>query len=408
MKENSRYISPEEGISGRLVDFRKGEKVSWGIEIDLPLNLPVKERLEKKYGIKIPDQINRLKFLDLNPQESLPVYLRNLSNDKDAEWLETNLDKLVATNTLNKNARRERRKTIEQLFFMIFGRNEEEVEEFNSLLSKSPGKTILVVEGHSWEAPWSIGEQDPHEPKEESDKKVQRRGNDVSVREILKRYNDPDTYSAILLVACYKGTRGVCALDVPLAYAIGKTGTDQLLSGLLPTIVVHSRKKEGSLKKYRKGEYNSDMAAGDVSAQEIHEQDVPDSFTLEVDKPVLVGCPEGSVEGFETYAIDALSGNKFISEYAVQLKLNNDRRIIISRPRLNLGGKEYVGQNLIVVMGSDHKTVEVENEYDAGIGGKNLENLYIGDDKAENCFSLSIEENNRVVVNEVFTNGEKL
>lgn len=239
MKENSRHISPKEGISGRRVDFEKDEKISWGIEIDLPLNPPIKERLEKKYGIKIPDQVDKFKYLDLNPQESLPVYLRGWDKGSHIEWRETNLDKLVATNTINKNARLQRRKTIERLFFAVFGRNKEKIEEFNSLLSTSLGDTILVVEGHSREAPWEIGERDPRGPLKRSIREFQRLGNKVSIEEILRKYNNPTAYSAILVVACYDGSRKVRALGVPLAYAIGFTTTGSSYKGLLPTTLIY-------------------------------------------------------------------------------------------------------------------------------------------------------------------------
>ncbi|RPJ65511.1 MAG: hypothetical protein EHM20_17790 [Alphaproteobacteria bacterium] len=165
------------------------------------------------------------------------------------------------------------------------------------------------------------------------------------------------------------------------------------------------------MKKCGKKEYNPGMAGDGATTPEITTSDeIKDSFTLEVGKPALLGRPDDSpeLEKFKLLLIDGLDENESISKYAVQLELRSDGRIIVSRPRFNIGGKEYVGQNLIVVMGSDHKQGMVEDEYDAGIGGKNLENLYVGDDKAENCFSLSIEENNRVVINEVFANGEKL
>jgi hypothetical protein len=167
------------------------------------------------------------------------------------------------------------------------------------------------------------------------------------------------------------------------------------------------------LKRCKKRGYNPDMTAGDITQPEVQDLDkVENFFPLKVGVPTLIGSSEDPVKGFETVGIYELRGNEVVSKYAVQLLLLPDGRVIISRPKFNLSnGQLFISENVISAAGRDHRKVEIggSNEYDAGVGGKNLENLYVGDNKTENCFSLSIVKEGdecRVRLNEVVVNGK--
>lgn len=201
------------------------------------LMLKKKRRLDRKYGIKIPGHVDTFRYLDLSPQESLPVRLRNIGKQGEI-WRETDLYLLTATYSKSKKAELIRRQTLEELFFYVFGLNRQETDQFNSILSGSRANTIILVEGHSMNAPWEIGEKYPYEPEDNKIKRLQRRGNKIPVKEILKKYNDPDKYAAILFYACNRGIRKIKALDVPLAYALGIVGFGKSKRGLLPTMIV--------------------------------------------------------------------------------------------------------------------------------------------------------------------------
>lgn len=153
---------------------------------------------------------------------------------------------------------------------------------------------------------------------------------------------------------------------------------------------------------------------GDVVTLEEELNNAESFFTLETGRPALVGRSERPVEGYVAYKIADLEKNDKISRYAVQLDLRPDGRVIISRPKLNLGKDEpeYVSKNIIAVRDVNGKTIEIyrdrDSEYDAGIGGRKVQSLFVGDRRAENCFSLSIGANNQVRLEAITANGKDL
>ena len=243
MHEKEPLLVPNGDVIGRRVDFTDGLPLAWGIEIELPFDSREKERLDHKYGIKIPDRINRFNFLDLNPQESMPGELRNLA--RNDEWLETYLYDLVSSGHISQRSDLIRRRRVEDMFFSIFGWNLDKIEKFNYLIEENKGDTLIFVSGHSGRSPWKLGEHSLGEPRDRNERKYQKLDNDVSIRQILKKYNDPEKYSAILVIACYNGEKRVRTLDVPLIYATGNVGGEWGLSaiGQNPTIIVHARNK---------------------------------------------------------------------------------------------------------------------------------------------------------------------
>ena len=63
--------------------------------------------------------------------------------------------------------------------------------------------------------------------------------------DILKKYNDPETFAAIIMYACYNGRKKVRPLSVPLVYSVGEIGPVRKASyGVNPTIVVEPRRRK--------------------------------------------------------------------------------------------------------------------------------------------------------------------
>lgn len=75
---------PLTDIVGRMVEFGKpgeGEGLSWGIEVDLDITDPRVKRAFGDRNITIPNNIKKIKYLDLAPQEALPADLRTIRSE---------------------------------------------------------------------------------------------------------------------------------------------------------------------------------------------------------------------------------------------------------------------------------------------------------------------------------------
>jgi hypothetical protein len=133
---------------------------------------------------------------------------------------------------------------------------------------------------------------------------------------------------------------------------------------------------------------------------------VGNSIVLQPEKRYLLGKSDAPIEGYEICQLEELANNRKVSRYAVGFNLNGDH-VIISRPKLILAnGREYASTNRIFVTDKERGEFEVEGAYDAGVGGGNLEKVFIGDKQKENGFSLIIEEGNKVVLQSTITNGQ--
>ncbi|QQG41976.1 MAG: hypothetical protein HYV90_01530 [Candidatus Woesebacteria bacterium] len=229
----SERILGSRDIVGRRVDFTKKTPLAWGIEIEIPLGSFERKAVRKLSGIILPDRISGIRFLDLNPQESLPVKLRNIQSDWKY-YKDTSLKYLATTGRGTDSLRRER---LAEFFYLIFGENYKQIDEFNSLIEKNNGKEIVIVSGHGWDAPLTIGEQYSRQPYFENEARVQKRGNEVPVNRILKKYDSPVNYAGILLGSCYSGKTKICALGVPVVYVTGEFGGSKSQKGLLPTTI---------------------------------------------------------------------------------------------------------------------------------------------------------------------------
>lgn len=224
-------------MTGRRVDFTEGLPLAWGIEIDLPFDAQMREQIAKNVKIKIPERVTKLKFLTLNPQESLPYGLRNIDSDLPDTQM-SSLEKLAETSK-SRDALTIKREEIEDSFTVIFHGNDDQISEFNSILAKGKGDTLVIIEGHSWEAPWSLGEQIRGQPYEGTpDSLSQAHGNSVPIEKILKRYNKPSIYAAVVINACYSGEQKIRTNRVPIAYGIGEVGYEEAMEGLVQAVVV--------------------------------------------------------------------------------------------------------------------------------------------------------------------------
>jgi hypothetical protein len=85
------------------------------------------------------------------------------------------------------------------------------------ILNKSKGNTLVIVHGHSYDLS-GMGEQYPDELRDEKGNIIQRKHNWVSMDDILKRYDDPEKFAAIVLHGCNVGQGIVKARRVPVFY----------------------------------------------------------------------------------------------------------------------------------------------------------------------------------------------
>lgn len=210
-----------EKTGGRRVDFgrpREGKGLSWGIEIGISIDETFKEDLLRTTGIIIPEHINTIRFLDFNPQETLPRNERNINIDIP-DGYKTSLIRL--TDNSSKSSTH-----LQRLFFDVLGRNEKEIKMLNKELEKRRGKEILIIDAHGGYENYLGEDSNSCVMDEETGRIIQEFGNIVEIEDVLKRYDDPDTFSAILLHACSnkRNPAHISPLRVPVVRAIGDVG----------------------------------------------------------------------------------------------------------------------------------------------------------------------------------------
>lgn len=147
-----------------------------------------------------------------------------------------------------------------------------------------------------------------------------------------------------------------------------------------------------------------------TESSEIPSGPETDICVLQKEKPILIGKSNEPIEGFEVFCLDEpeVADNRYFSRYGVQILLRGDDRVIVSRPNLTINGENYVSRNRIVVVDKNNEKKDVSNEYDAGVGGKNLQSLFVGDKNLLNGFGLSMGENNQIKLEVVTVNGKDL
>lgn len=216
----SERLNRNTGVVGRRVDFTKRLPLSWGVEIDISLGRAEKHVVFERSKIKIPKHINNIKFLDLNPQESLPVPLRNIRSDFE-EYQATILNFLADSSLSQREYETRKLKVMGNLFKLFFWKNDDEAKYFNKTLSGAKGQEIVIIEAHGNDDLF-IGEQYSHDPERWEDQKYQSEGNQIAIQKILRRYSDVSKYAAVLLISCYVGEKELKPVGVPMVYINGE------------------------------------------------------------------------------------------------------------------------------------------------------------------------------------------
>lgn len=214
-------------ITGRLVTFKDGSQLSWGVELSVPID-PGTRKYLSEWGVEIPAFITTLKYLDLAPQESLPEKQRNIkSHMGDQEVALTHLNSLTGSTLgspmldLTHLIIPRPYKTLRTMFRTVLTSRASR-KEFNDLLANTRNKSeMLFVYGHGNYDPFHLGEQSWDEPEVKDFGKIQRAGNSVSATEVLEKYNDQTQIAAIIFRACYKGENGIRAKNIPVVYPWG-------------------------------------------------------------------------------------------------------------------------------------------------------------------------------------------
>lgn len=226
----SKAVGWARDLSGRRVDFKFKTGISWGVEVDFSIGSDQKEHIKDVSRVRIPSSINSIRFLDLNPQESIPPKDRNISSDH-VNWKTTPLSiltrstvakKTIFTSWGEREADMKRTEGLGDLFEDFFASDKLGAAQFSRTLLHSRAPKLLIVMGHGDDDPWTIGEQYSQEPT--FSKWKQKLGNSVPVKTLLKRYDSPGEYAAIMLFVCYTGTRGIRPLNVPIVYPEGTVG----------------------------------------------------------------------------------------------------------------------------------------------------------------------------------------
>lgn len=229
-------IGPMASISGRRVDFGvpgEGEGLAWGVEVDIDItDSLVRARLEES-SFKIPSHIKNITYLELAPQEALPPDQRTIRSKIMPRSIRGGSALMeVATPAKPGNPTFEiirhgfnlirpedssRVKALHGMITWVFGPSDENKKRFNEILEKSTGDSLVIVHGHSSDMS-GMGEQYPDPMKDDQGNIIQREHNFVPIDSILDRYNDPNTYAAIVLHGCNSEKGEVKAKKVPVFY----------------------------------------------------------------------------------------------------------------------------------------------------------------------------------------------
>lgn len=257
-------------------------KTIWGIEVNIPLRFDsvagiysevvnelatekniqlsedeIKQGTSNKkdrtwysnYDFRLPDKIKEIKILDLHPQEMLPKGMRTIESQKD--WfngpnyterttrqssdniifdraISTFLSKSVLLMPAPDDARRNN--ALSDMFDNVFGDNKENVKLFNEKLEKSDASEIIFVHAHGGETN-IIGEQNstvkPHKVEiagEQIDlSENQAQGNWIDLAQVVKEYDQPERFGAILVGTCYVGENPPPVNRVPVFRFHGKS-----------------------------------------------------------------------------------------------------------------------------------------------------------------------------------------
>lgn len=257
------------GITSTTVDFpHKNGKKSWGVEIEVPLRFePVKhiyneifkkntndnnlqatpEEVQKRVStleettwlncIDLPNNIKKIRILNVAPQESLPKKQRTIdsrlnSNIKNPITNITSppsensfINKLLFSLQLSSTNELKRKRAFEDIFYEIFSGNTDKIKQFQDILKNSNAEEILIVLGHSGDDDYAgdeVGEQGWSVNGPSST--WQSPGNRIKITEILEKYNQPEKFGALIFDTCYLGKKNPPVKDIPVYRVQGHSG----------------------------------------------------------------------------------------------------------------------------------------------------------------------------------------
>lgn len=228
---------------GELVIFEhkddESDRISWGIKFTVPTDDLLKRVLLENERITIPDNIETIEYLSLNPQETLPELDRLINSLRKNHYKETNLE-LIASPTDPYYYSYYKRNSKGHIPAEIIGQllrqsvpTIEAVEEFNTTLSQG-GKKLLIVDGHGGEAPWTIGEQ----YKFQTGHPNQYPGNQVPAQDIIERFNDPEEYAAICIRTCKSGDDELEVRGITIFHGLGDLSLDNHKNGKIKSVIL--------------------------------------------------------------------------------------------------------------------------------------------------------------------------
>lgn len=218
-------------LTGRSVIFGEGQDMAWGIEADIPVKAELLELLEK-YGLHIPGRIKNIKFLTLSPQESILPSERNIRVSTTVPSTLLRITDMIHDHKTFTPLEGRPYEYIAREFMKVVSSDDDKLR-FTKVLEDFQGEEILIVQGHGGGDPMSIGEQhDDVIPKDKNGNNLQRKGNDVLVKDILEHYDHHQKLSVILLESCYTGNKMVIALKKPVIYVSGASSLNNSLKGV--------------------------------------------------------------------------------------------------------------------------------------------------------------------------------
>lgn len=286
LEENAEALAWARSIVSSTVLFpRPDGKMVWGVEYTIPLcfedveevyketlkqldkknilqeddlNKGLEKRKTRRFYratslINLPDNIRKIRVLDLSPQEGLPKHLRNIDSKRSFYHVPYNInrlqmssgksviDKVLLTLFQESLSNIKRIKALNELFYDVFGENKKEIELFKSILNNSKASEVLFVHAHGGSSN-IIGEQTSPVVGKYADRR-QVEGNRIDLTEVIEKYDKPKIFAAILVSTCYIGKEDPPVRSVPVFRIKGLSGGFRGTFGLNRTIVSLPEKK---------------------------------------------------------------------------------------------------------------------------------------------------------------------
>lgn len=281
LMDKAQALAWSESINERIVNFEQGDgKVAWGIEYTIPLSLEGAERefrrilkkldnkdlfskneidelVENNKGkrfyqgtddIKLPENVSKIRVLDLHPQEGMRRDLKSIrlagykgrlkeffpgagsGRRLSKEYGNSVIDRVMLNLYQETRSNIVRTKVLNELFDNVFSGDEESKRLFEKVLDDTGGNELLFIHAHGG-GDDVVGEQTTAVVGEYADKR-QVEGNRVDLSQVIERYDEPDRLAAILICSCYSGSKKPPVKSVPVfrLKGVAAGGRDDLVA----------------------------------------------------------------------------------------------------------------------------------------------------------------------------------